>query len=146
MGITHGKETEGDTSNQAMVLEGLRRAGYSVCFAAVCPSRAGIPMTRQRIHYQGIHNQKVENAAGQIQVLQDVWNSVLKGDYPAHELQDFLDNQVQDPSPPQNRERKADDCKWRTQHKQVFEQYEAGPLISYAQRFPGILMLTIDNH
>ena len=149
MGITHGKEgkeTDSDTSNHSMVLEGFRSAGYSVCFASVCPSRAGIPMTRQRVHYQGVHNQKVANAERQVQVLQEVWNTVLKGDYPTHELGDFLDNQVQGHSPPQKSERKTEDCQWRSLHKQVFEDHEAGQFIFlHKKRFPSILMLTLDK-
>ena len=123
MGIANGSVASG---NQADVLELFDQAGFEVCVQQVCPSRAGIPMTRQRIHYIGLCRDKVKDAAAQVQSLQSAWNAVVAGGYPLLKLADFLEPASTE-IPGAKAERKADertDRKWTLMHKEVFLNHE----------------------
>lgn len=124
MGIAANNET-----NQAAVLSAFSEPGYEVCVQPVCASKAGIPMTRQRLHCVGINREKVPTAAVQIQELKSVWALIMAGKYPAHDLEEFLDEVDALQTSRTKVEKKSEDRqerKWMLQHKEVFESHEAG--------------------
>lgn len=127
MGITQKDKTEDADmpSNHDWVLAGFEEARYIVCVQPVCPSKCGVPMTRQRLHYQGLCKRKVENAAEQIQTLKTVWDGIVKGKYTEHSLGSFLDGEGP-PKATTKTENKVQDRKWPSMHKGVFEEYQAG--------------------
>ena len=126
MGITHGKDKE--ESNQAAVLSAFDNCGYSVCVQPVCPSKVGVPMTRQRLHYIGLNRDKVKDHALQIERLKAVWAELVAEQYPSCELEAFLDPQTGSGHMYTKSERKAEDQqdrKWRLVHKEIFSAHEA---------------------
>ena len=129
--MASGGSNEEESNHQA-VLNRFEELGFTVCFQKVCPSKCGIPMTRQRLHYIGISNHRVPGAASKMGKLKEVWSGLLQSKYTDHPLSEFLE----EIPPKQNRPGEIADLplsatdhpekkKWVHQHKEVFERFEA---------------------
>ncbi|CAE6929838.1 unnamed protein product [Symbiodinium sp. CCMP2592] len=81
----------GGSTNQDEVMAKLRDCGYEVRCVQVCPTLCGVPMTRQRLHYQGILRKHHTNASTLMDALETLWLRILNGKYSQPSLLEFLD-------------------------------------------------------
>jgi len=66
-----------EEGNHAQVLRSFESCGYEVRYLLVDPTNCGVPMSRARIHYQGINVKKVPNAKELMDTLFTVWRDVV---------------------------------------------------------------------
>lgn len=121
-----GEQSDGPSGHETVLLT-LSDGGYEVRFARVCPTQCGVPMTRNRYHYQAILRCSVVDACGQMDRLDQAWQAMIGGKYGAYTLDELLE---ETPEPKafvdQNIARPDDkDRKWKTHHQEVFERYQA---------------------
>ena len=144
MGIAHAKDQE--ESNQSAVLSAFENCGYCVCVQPVCPSKVGVPMTRQRLHYIGLNRDKVKDYAPQMERLKAVWAQLVAGQYPSHQLDAFLDPRDGVGQVSSKSDRKADDQqdrKWKVVHKETFSAHEAGVHVDGQKEIEHMLIMKI---
>ncbi len=109
--------------------------GYAICCAKVCPSRAGVPMTRQRIHYQALCGRRYPDAPALMQQLENLWNQILNVECSAVPLDQFLEvdgeqneylrakKELWSQREPKEKSGKE---QWKKLHEKVFASYEEG--------------------
>ena len=125
---------ENEFSNHEEVLSRFDSLGYEVKFQKVCPSKVGVPMTRQRLHYVGVNKKLIPDAARKMEVFQDVWTTLVQAPYTGFSLDQFLGEESSAdsigttpllPIPVLPMFDQPEKKKWVTLHKEIFERHEA---------------------
>ena len=130
------------------VLQRFEQLGYCASWERVCPMQVGIPMKRDRVHYQFLSKKKCSNAAAQMEELSKVWHrvatsvaysqmhlteflvpddhfSVLSASYRAMHMAQIQGNKRRrEPAPPGKRGNQ-DELKWKKMHADLFRDTEA---------------------
>ena len=117
-----------EQSNHEAVLAAFDELNYEVRWQQVCPSTAGIPMTRRRIHYQGLLRKKHADPKACMDRLKSVWEKLAKSPYTSYPLADFLVSTPADsePSPAEEPQKMSGaGKKWKAMHADIFRQHEA---------------------
>ena len=115
-----------ESSNHQTVMDCFSDLGYEVRWQQVCPSTIGIPMTRRRLHYQGLLRTRHEDPKGCMDKLKSVWEKLAKSSFISYPLADFLVGSTSTSSEePEEPQKMAAGKKWKAMHKDVFEQHEA---------------------
>ena len=119
-------------SNHEVVLQKLREAGYSVCFLQVCPSKCGIPMTRQRLYYIGLSKEAHQNSEALAECLLKTWTGICSGKYSEVGLEEFLlppeSHFVQAAKDKASQRRpgmKGGKEEWKKMHSSAFQSHKA---------------------
>eukprot|EP00438_Fugacium_kawagutii_P016684 Skav223978 [mRNA] locus=scaffold1107:305609:305887:- [translate_table: standard] len=83
-------------------------------------------MTRNRYHYVGLYTPRVADAPEQIAELSRVWQDLMDRPYPSIPLEYFLcPSSVPGAKDGNDSGKNSADRKWKQQHKDIFEQYQA---------------------
>ena len=128
-----------DESNLDHVLKLFRQKGYLVAHRLVTPEKAGVPMSRQRFHFQLVRVAAAadEEAAGLwLKDLETAWDAILEWSYAPLPLDNFLlDEQAVDfqghaqgARSCSHRATKAEEKAtpvWKAMHEQMFKDHEA---------------------
>lgn len=144
MGI--GIAGDEEKTNQDCVMKKLRDCGYEMRCQHVSPTMCGVPMSRSRIHYQGLYAPKIATAKKQMDELAKVWDGVMKTNYPQIPLESFLlDNYAQIQTGHISTMGTMSDGKgkkWVAMHRDIFQQHEVGRTTLFVQPMAGNLDLT----
>ena len=131
------KDEEGQlASNLQAALKGFEGAGYLVVHRKVSPEKAGIPMTRNRYHFQAVLAGFLDGEAGFMKDLAETWDTILQGPFQELPLDAFLLDagcqDLQDSLQGMRTQAESGDkfCKenkarWVSMHLNFFKQHEA---------------------
>lgn len=133
VGIMASGTNDNELSNHEEVLAKFDSLNYEVRFQKVCPSRMGVPMTRQRLHYVGVNRKLIPDTARKMEVLQAVWTTLVQAPYKAFSLDHFLGEESSAdstvnchlPIPVLPMFDQPEKKKWVSLHKHIFEGHEA---------------------
>lgn len=127
-GIVSSRQGEESMDNNKSVLASFSEVGYEMKWKKVCPTKIGIPMSRNRIHYQGVLRSAVKNASLQMANVDRIWSSLLQSTYPTRNLEDFLisDETAKVINPNAGSARKTSEMeKWKTMHQEMLDAFQA---------------------
>ena len=124
--------------------------GYLVTYKKVCSSTCGIPMSRNRVHYQLLEKGAVQNPSAKMQELELVWDRLCSAEYPSRSLSEFLvapgsrylqkageNLRQQDQGGGRGGQKKSspEDARWKAMHAEIFEAHQAMPCLLQVQRY-----------
>ncbi len=119
---------EDEANNNKSVLSSFSEAGYEIKWKKVCPTKIGIPMSRNRIHYQGVLRSELKDARSQMENVDRIWSYLLDSKYPGRNLEEFLicNDAPKAYNPNTGSSRKTSEMeKWRTMHQEMLDAFQA---------------------
>lgn len=136
-------------TNLQVALEKFRDLGYLVVHRKVSPDKVGVPMTRNRLHFQGILKGAHEQEQAFLRDLAETWDVVCEASYepiPLHcylfedgsaALREYLDaspDRSVTALEPKRGLRRTRSCQenrepeWKALHMKHFDQHQAGQI------------------
>ncbi|CAE7699054.1 unnamed protein product [Symbiodinium sp. CCMP2592] len=137
-------------SDHSSTIQMFADKGYLVTWQKVCPRQCGVPMSRPRVHYQGLRVDSLPAGEAQRRMsnLKAAWDRLTGAQYKQMGLSDFLvgtspdDGDFSDSGSyfstvlekAQQKSEKPKpssgaDAKWKVLHSQLFKQHEARCLL-----------------
>ena len=122
-------------NNHDIAVAKLQSLGYCIRYSRVCPTQAGIPMTRQRMHYQGLSMKHYRDAEGRMDAMAALWASILRFPYSSLPVDAFLITDPRDSYLQQQCQHAAENeastkpskMEWTKLHARMMESYKARP-------------------
>ena len=136
-----GPDGKAQLSNHSCTIQMFADKGYLVTWQSVCPRQCGVPMSRPRVHYQGLRVDSLPAGEAQrrISKLKAAWDRLTEAQYKQMDLHDFLVSTSLDHNDSyfstilekaQQKSEKAKpssgaDAKWKSLHSHFYRQHEA---------------------
>ena len=122
-------------SNLKVALEKFDEAGYRVLHRKVWPGQAGIPMNRNRLHFQAIKKGFSPEEETYLRDLGETWDRLSDANYPqlpleaflfpegSVDLRRYLENHAGDFVRAGGKENRKQE--WKVLHARIFEKHQA---------------------